>query len=105
DAVAELTRKADLGFLNEEIPLAIQQSVEGLDRVAGIVRAMKEFAHPGSKEKAPIDLNHTVETVLAVASNEWKKVADVVTELHPTLPRVPGFASELNQALLNLIVN
>ncbi len=66
---------------------------------------MKEFAHPGTDEKIPIDLNHAIETVIAVARNEWKYTAEVVTEFDPELPPVPGLAGELNQVFLNLLVN
>ena len=61
------TEQADLEYLSEEIPAAIQQSLEGLGRVVEIVRAMKEFAHPDSKQKAPTDLGEALETDLADA--------------------------------------
>src|SRR5205085_9438557 len=43
-----LSKKADIEFMLKEIPSAIDQSLEGLQRVAKIVRAIKEFSHPGS---------------------------------------------------------
>jgi signal transduction histidine kinase len=64
---------------------------------------MKEFAHPQT-EQAPADLNRALETTLTVARNEYKYVAEVVTELEP-LPPVVCNASDLNQVFLNLIVN
>src|SRR5207245_10933999 len=33
----------DLGFLTEEVPLAIDQTLQGVERIATIVRAMKAF--------------------------------------------------------------
>jgi two-component system NtrC family sensor kinase len=35
----------------KEIPDAIRQSLEGVDRVARIVGAMKDFSHPGTRRK------------------------------------------------------
>jgi PAS domain S-box-containing protein len=96
---------ADLAYLLEEAPRAIEQTLEGVSHVARIVKAMKEFAHPGTEEKAPVDLNRTLETVVTVARNEWKYAAEVVTDLDPDLPPVPGLAGELNQVFLNLLVN
>jgi PAS domain S-box-containing protein len=96
---------ADLDYLLEEAPRAIGQTLEGVKHVARIVKAMKEFAHPGTDEKIPIDLNHALETVIAVARNEWKYTAEVVTDFDPVLPQVPGLAGELNQVFLNLLVN
>jgi PAS domain S-box-containing protein len=97
--------EADLEYLQEEIPKSISQTLEGVSHVAKIVRAMKEFSHPGGEEKTSLDINTAIENTLTVTRNEWKYVADVVTELDPGLPYVPGYPGELNQVLLNLIVN
>ncbi|MDB5312818.1 MAG: putative Signal transduction histidine kinase [Gemmataceae bacterium] len=97
--------EADLDYLLDEAPRAIAQTLDGVRHVARIVQAMKEFAHPGMEEKVPVDLNHAVETVITVARNEWKYVADLETDLDPVLPAVPGLPGELNQVLLNLLVN
>jgi two-component system, NtrC family, sensor kinase len=104
-AVESISRKADLEYLGREIPAAARQSLEGVKHVAKIVHAMKEFSHPGSTEKVPVDLNHAIETTLTVARNEWKYIAEAVAELAPDLPPVPGLPGELNQVILNLIVN
>ena len=100
-----LSKKADVDFMLNEIPSAIDQSQEGLQRVAKIVKAIKEFSHPGSAEKKGIDLNKAIETTITVARNEWKYVADLEAQLDPELGLVPCLSSELNQVVLNLIVN
>jgi signal transduction histidine kinase len=97
--------QADTDYLLKEIPHAIDQSLEGLERVAKIVRAMKEFSHPGSEEKRAVDINKAIETTVTVARNEWKYVADVVTQLDSCLPLVPCLGGEFNQVILNLIIN
>ena len=74
-------RRVDLDYLTEEVPKAIAQSSEGVTRIATIVRAMKEFAHPGSDEKACVDLNKAIESTVTVARNEWKYIADLTTDL------------------------
>jgi len=95
---------ADLGFLTEEVPLAIDQTLQGVERIATIVRAMKAFGHPSGEQKAPADLNQAVRDTLIVANNAFKYVADVVTELGE-LPPVWCHLGDINQVLLNLIVN
>ena len=94
----------DLEFLHAEIPRAFERTLEGVQRVADIVRAMKEFAHPGHVEQSAADLNHAVQTTLTVARNEYKYSAQVETHLGE-LPDVICNVSELNQVFLNLIVN
>lgn len=100
-----LWEAADLLYLETEIPRALDQSLDGIQRVAKIVRAMKEFSHPGSEEKRPLDLNKAIETTITVARNEWKYVSEVVTHLQEDLPLVPCHAGEFNQVILNLLVN
>lgn len=105
EAIETAQRGVDLKFLEEEIPKAIKESMNGLDRVASIVRAMKEFSHPGSEEKTSVDLNRALESTITVARNEWKYVAEVVTDLDPDLPEASCYPAELNQVFLNLLVN
>ena len=103
-AAKDAEEEADLEYLEEEVPVAIQRSLEGLDRVATIVRAMKSFAHPTEKTKKGSDLNAAISSTLTVARNEYKYFADVTTEFGE-LPLVPCLLGELNQAVLNIIVN
>ena len=105
EQVEAARQQADLDYLIAEIPKAIQQSLEGVERVATIVRAMKEFSHPGSGQKSAMDLNHAIASTVTVTRNEWKYVADVVTDFDPKLPPVPCLAGEFNQVILNLIIN
>jgi signal transduction histidine kinase len=86
------------------VPSALDRAVEGLDRVAVIVRALREFAHPDRTEMAPADLNHAVESTLTITRNEYKYVADLETE-YGELPLVRCHAGEVNQVVLNIVVN
>jgi PAS domain S-box-containing protein len=88
-----------------EIPGAIEQSLDGMRRISEIVRGIKLFAHPGSGEVSPVDLNHEIESTIAVSRNEWKYVAEMVLQLDPELPSLPGFPREIGHVVLNLVVN
>ncbi len=101
---AEAERAADLDYVMENAAPAIESSVEGLARIATIVRSMKEFAHPDRAEKTLADLNQAIRSTLVVAHNEYKYVADVETEFGE-LPAVPCYLGEINQVILNLLVN
>jgi signal transduction histidine kinase len=108
EALAEVEKSfndPEMHYLNREIPKAIDQSLEGLGRVATIVRAMNEFSHPGNEQKQHVDLAHAVENTLTITRNEWKLVANVVTDFDPRLPLVACLPGDLNQVILNLIVN
>lgn len=73
--------------------------------MATLVRALKEFSHPDAAEIAPTDLNQAIQTTLIVARNEYKYVAELVTDLSPDLPPTPCNVGEFNQVVLNLVVN
>jgi signal transduction histidine kinase/CheY-like chemotaxis protein len=106
--VADIKRvgiEIGLEYLKSELPISIEQTLEGLERIAKIVRSMKEFAHPGPDVKTPADLNKAIANTVTVARNEWKYVAEVVTDLDPELPPVPCVVGEINQVVLNVIVN
>ena len=102
--VAEAEEAADIAFIEENVPSAFQRALEGIGRIATIVNAMKEFAHPDRREKSPADLNRALQATLTIARNEYKYVADAVTEF-ADLPPVVCHAGDLNQVFLNLLVN
>src|SRR5690348_3105991 len=95
---------ADLDYILENAPVALDRARDGLGRVAAIVRSMKEFAHPDRKEMAQADLNQAIQSTLVIASNEYKYVAEIETAFEQ-IPHVNCYAGEINQVVLNLIVN
>ncbi len=97
-------KNIDFDYLCTEIPLAIQQSLDGTHRIAEIVHAMKAFSHPGG-EKTAVDINKSLQDTITVARNEWKYVATVETHLSEDLPPVICYPDELNQVFLNILVN
>ncbi len=103
-AADEAAVVADLDYLRENVPRALERSLDGLGRVATIVRSMKEFAHPDAKEKTTVDLNRAIESTLVIARNEYKYVADLETDFGD-LPPVLCHIGDLNQAVLNIVVN
>lgn len=105
EEVNRAVERADLEYLREEIPPAIEQSLEGLDRISSIVRAMKEFSHPGTAQKIPTDINSAIQSTITISRNEWKYVADIETGFDENLPHIPCLPGEFNQAVLNMIIN
>ncbi|KHK04004.1 two-component system sensor histidine kinase NtrB [Desulfovibrio sp. TomC] len=105
EELAELLGDEELRFLLEETPAAIQESKEGLDRVAAIVLSMKRFAHPGNAAALPVDVAQAVADTLAVSRSAWKFAADVSVEIDADVPPVLFVPGDFNQILLNIVVN
>jgi PAS domain S-box-containing protein len=104
ETLAQALASADLEFLREEVPKALEQSADGCQRISGIVKAMKDFSHPG-QDKTPVDLNRAIASTVTVASNEWKYVAEMQTDFDAQLPPVVCLPGEFNQVILNMLVN
>jgi len=105
ESIEATLNEIDLDYIRKDIPNAIKQSLEGIDRISSIVRSMKEFSHPGTDEKTGVDINKAIENTITVARNEWKYVADVMTDFDSSLPPVHCLPSEFNQVILNMIIN
>jgi two-component system, sensor histidine kinase and response regulator len=101
---ADAEKAADLDFILDNAPNALASSLEGLGRIATIVRSMKEFAHPDKAQQALADLNQAIRSTLVIANNEYKYVAELDAQF-ADLPLVPCYLGEVNQVILNLLVN
>ncbi|MFH1299769.1 MAG: ATP-binding protein [Planctomycetota bacterium] len=106
ESIRDAESEYDLDYIKEEMPLASSQSLDGVERVRTIVKAMKDFSHGGGILDEPVafDLNTAIESTLTVARNELKYVSNVETDFGK-LPILRGYPNELNQVFLNLFVN
>jgi PAS domain S-box-containing protein len=95
---------ADIEYVASNGPAAFESSLEGLKRIANIVRAMKEFSHPDQREMAPANINSALDNTLTIARNEYKYVADVEKN-YGEIPPVMCHVGDLGQVFLNLLVN
>jgi len=94
----------DIEDLRTDLPPALDRVVDGLGRIAEIVRSMKEFSHVDQREMSRIDLNRAINSTLIIARSEYKYVADVQTDFQE-LPQVTCHGGQINQVVLNLVVN
>ncbi|MGI9456240.1 MAG: sensor histidine kinase [Aeoliella sp.] len=104
-AVKQYTANIDFASLQEEIPKAVDQSLEGIRRVSQIIRSMKEFAHPETRSKTSSDVNRIIESMVTVSTGEWKPAAELVMDLDQTLPAVAVLPGEFGQVICNLLIN
>jgi len=94
-----------MAYLVEEFPIAVRQSLQGIDHITHIVSAMRTFSHPGAARQTVVDLHQLIENTLTITYNQWKNTADVHRQFCPEPLSIPCFPPELGQALLNLVVN
>ena len=102
--IEAIGRKADLGYLKEDIADLVSESMDGLKRVKDIVQALKDFSHVGQMDWQYADVHSGIDTTLNIVANEIKYKA-TVEKHYGKLPEIKCLASQLNQVFMNLLVN
>lgn len=105
DKISAKKQKIDYTYCKEELPKAVDQSLEGISKIVSIVKSLKNFAHPDTQKKVSINLNSMLQDVITITRNEWKYIADLTTNFKPVDILVPCFPNQLNQVFLNMIIN
>lgn len=102
--VAAALSDEDVRFLLTETPGAIEESREGLERVASIVASMGRIAETGDCASRPADVAEAVGDALAVTRGVWKYVAEARMDIEPGLPAVTVPQGMLDRVLATLVV-
>jgi two-component system NtrC family sensor kinase len=104
-SLARLRRDTEIDFLQEDIPLLMTQSKDGLERVRTIVQNLKDFSHVDAQQTwSWFNLKIGIDSTLNIVSNEIKYCADVVRE-YGDVPDIQCLSSQINQVAMNLIIN
>ncbi len=102
--LSELLQREDLDFVNQDLDDLMEESNDGLKRVAEIVSGLKLFSRADIDAKQMFNLNDCVKTTLNMVSNELKYHCEVETQLS-ALPEVPVNVGQITQVLTNLMIN
>jgi PAS domain S-box-containing protein len=97
-------RELGLSEIASEGDELIEESLEGVDRAAEIVRGIRGFSHAGTVDRDVANLNQLIEDVLYVATSQMQSSV-TIERYYVELPPVQCAQQELKQVLLNLIVN
>jgi len=82
----------------------IEENLDGVDRVAAIVRNVKGFSYAGDARSQHVDLNALLDSVLRVSAGLMPAGFNVECDYAP-IPPVLGADQELKQVFLNLVIN
>jgi two-component system NtrC family sensor kinase len=103
--LASLRSELELGYLKEDIPTLMAETLEGVRRVRKIVQDLKDFSRVDARQDWEwTNLHQGLDSTLNIVNNEIKYKADVV-RAYGALPEVQCLASEVNQVFMNLLVN
>jgi PAS domain S-box-containing protein len=87
-----------------EMPEVIEESIEGLDRIARIVESLLRFSRTSDEAQSLVDVDMVVDEALRLAALQRSTVVRVERRRDP-VPPVLGNAERLVQVLLNLFLN
>jgi PAS domain S-box-containing protein len=93
----------DVAGLVGQLRGALDDALQGADRVARIVKDLKTFSRD-DESRQPVDARAALESALQLARGEIKKRARLLRDLQD-IPLVDGSESRLGQVFLNLLVN
>ncbi len=104
DRITRMAADADLDYLMADIPDLIQESLDGVEQIQGIVSALKDFSHPGSRKAMPADINQCLKSCLKMIWNELKYKAEIIED-YGKLPMVTCNAQQMCQVFVNILMN
>ncbi|MBW2504072.1 MAG: sensor histidine kinase [Deltaproteobacteria bacterium] len=79
--------------------------IQEVDRLNHVLEDFLTFAKPASTERTWIDINNIVKNVLDLIRQQAVKNKINVSFWTSDLPKIPGHAEQIKQALLNIILN
>lgn len=105
EAIRDERDQIDLADFKTESRGALNDSLDGTQRMAEIIAALKSFSHPGENSKDPLNINELLEESLVIAHHEYKYFCKVQKDFQSPLPGCLGYKGDLLSTFLNLIVN
>jgi signal transduction histidine kinase len=105
ERLARLYGQLELDFLQDDVPMLLDQSRQGIERVRAVVTDLREFSRVGTSEAWHwSDLHRGIDATLNLASSEIRLHADIVKE-YGDVPEIECQPSHLNLAIMHLLVN
>lgn len=95
---------ADMPYLWQDLPDLVRESQDGIERIGGIVRSLRNFARLDEATLQEADINEGLRNTLRLIRPMCKNRIEVV-EVYGDLPRIACHPGELNQVFLNVLTN
>jgi two-component system, NtrC family, sensor kinase len=90
--------------IKEDIPLLMNETKQGLDRVKKLVEDINFIAHPGSKEKIFVDIADIISGAIRLTKNLHKNKIEI-QEDYKHKDKTLCDPSKISQVILNILIN
>lgn len=103
--IAPLLKQADFEYLRQDLPDLVNESLDGVERVAKIIQSLKSFSRIDDNEtREPADIEKAMENSIAIVWNELKYKTQLERN-YGSLPLVVCAVNRISQVFVNLLVN
>ncbi len=96
--------KADLGYIEKDLPKLITSCEDGARRTRDIVLGLRNFSRLEEAQVKQVDIHEGLENTLQLLAGELKNRIKVVKDFDK-LPKINCYPSQLNQVFMNVLSN
>ncbi len=99
-----LWQEENLQYMEEDLNDIINESIEGVDRVADIIKDLKSFSRVNDADEEVENINKIIRQTCHVAESQVKEKLQIILELGD-IPAIFCQPAQLGQLFLNLLLN
>lgn len=102
--IIKLEEKINIDFMKKDMPVLLDESKKGLERVKKIILDLRTFAREDQDEMEYYKLEEVIDSILSIVHNEIKYKVTLKKE-YADLPLVKCNTQKLGQVFINLLIN
>jgi len=100
----QVWKEEELEYMLEDLTDILKESIDGVDRVAAIVKDLKSFSRINDADEEDADINEIIRQTVNVTMPQLHEKIDVILDLGE-IPAIFCHPAELGQVFLNCLLN
>ena len=97
-------KELKLDYIMEDMKVMLKESLDGSERVKGIVHELNCFSRMDEEEYEDADINECIESAITIVWNELK-YKSTLEKYYGNLPLTKCYTRQINQIFVNLLIN
>jgi signal transduction histidine kinase len=98
--------RLDYNVFKENIPILLDDMVEGANRIKKIVDGLRNFARKDEESlEENVNINHVVNNSYRLVETQLRKTAKLKLKLGSEIPEFKGNCQKLEQVVVNMLIN
>jgi signal transduction histidine kinase len=105
EKIIDLKGKHDYSEIYELLPNIIDSVGIGADRIAEIVKGLRNFSRMDLDSYSDADVHKMIDGTLILLKNEYKDKIEIITSYDKSLPVIECNFGKISQVILNILIN